>query len=202
MRKSEKRLPSRNEAEQLLEEGLLKNPGRWGDHSRNAAHCAEKIGEASGLDKDRCYVSGLLHDIGRSVGNVQLAHVYHGWKMMNAMGYPLIGRICLTHSFAMQEIDGYGGAFDLAEEEIEEMKRELGHLVYDDYDRLIQLCDNISGASGIMRMEDRIADIQSRYPRYPEEKKIITLRLVDYFSRKTGADIYDLACGGNLVNHY
>ena len=103
---------------------------------------------------------------------------------------------------AMQEIDGYGGAFDLAEEEIEEMKRELGHLVYDDYDRLIQLCDNISGASGIMRMEDRIADIQSRYPRYPEEKKIITLRLVDYFSRKTGADIYDLACGGNLVDHY
>ena len=165
------KLPSRKEAEEILEAGLAQNPGKWGDHCRNAAKSAERIGAALGLDKDRCYVSGLLHDIGRKTGPVQLAHVYHGWKYMNQLGYPLIGRICLTHSFALQKLSAYGGAFDLAEEEIREMEEALERMEYDDYDRLIQVCDNISGASGIMRMEDRIDDIMARYPRYPERKR-------------------------------
>ena len=31
-------IPSREKAEQLLQEGLHKNPGPWGDHSKTAAH--------------------------------------------------------------------------------------------------------------------------------------------------------------------
>ena len=196
------RIPSREEAESILAAALEKNPGKWGAHSRNAAVSAEAIGWAAGLDPDRCYVSGLLHDIGRFKGQVQLAHIYHGWKYMDECGYPLIGRICLTHSFAMQKLTAYGGAFDLTAEQIEEMRAELESIVYDDYDRLIQLCDNISGASGIMRMEDRIADIAARYHHYPEEKRNRTLSLVDYFNKKTGSDIYLLSCGGNTVDHY
>lgn len=196
------RIPSREEAGRLLEEGLAANPGKWGDHCRNVARSAEAIGEAAGLDKDRCYVSGLLHDIGRRFGNYQLGHVYYGWKYMQELGYPAIARICLTHSFALQEQRGYGGAFDLSDEQIEEMFNELASIDYDDYDRLIQLCDNISGASGIMRMEDRLADIISRYPNYPDEKRVLTLRLIDYFNKKTGSDIYALSCGGKTVDHY
>lgn len=196
------RIPSREEAESILAAALEKSPGKWGAHSRNAAVSAEAIGWAAGLDLDRCYVSGLLHDIGRFKGQVQLAHIYHGWKYMDECGYPLIGRICLTHSFAMQKLTAYGGAFDLTAEQIEEMRAELQSIVYDDYDRLIQLCDNISGASGIMRMEDRIADIAARYHHYPEEKRNRTLALVDYFNKKTGSDIYLLSCGGNTVDHY
>ena len=41
-------IPSREKAEQLLQEGLQKNPGPWGDHSKTAAHCAEKIAAACG----------------------------------------------------------------------------------------------------------------------------------------------------------
>ena len=139
------RIPSREEAESILASALEKNPGKWGAHSRNAAVSAEAIGRAAGLDPNRCFVSGLLHDIGRFKGEVQLAHIYHGWKYMDECGYPLIGRICLTHSFAMQKLTAYGGAFDLTAEQIEEMRAELESIVYDDYDRLIQLCDNISG---------------------------------------------------------
>lgn len=196
------RIPSREEAESILAAALEKNPGKWGAHSRKAAVSAEAIGRAAGLDPDRCYVSGLLHDIGRFKGQVQLAHIYHGWKYMEECGYPLIGRVCLTHSFAMQKLTAYGGAFDLTAEQIEEMRAALESIVYDDYDRLIQLCDNISGASGIMRMEDRIADIAARYHHYPEEKRNRTLALVDYFNKKTGSDIYLLSCGGNTVDHY
>ena len=196
------RIPSREEAERLLEEGLKRNPGKWGDHCRNAAKSAEAIGSAAGLDRDRCYVSGLLHDIGRQFGNMQLGHVYYGWKYMNELGYPAIARVCLTHSFALQERRGYGGAFDLSDAQLDEMFSALDAIDYDDYDRLIQLCDNISGASGIMRMEDRLQDIMSRYPNYPEDKRVLTLKLIDYFNERTGSDIYELSCGGHTVDHY
>ena len=54
-------IPSREKAEQLLQEGLQKNPGPWGDHSKTAAHCAEKIAAACGdLDPEKAYVLGLL----------------------------------------------------------------------------------------------------------------------------------------------
>ena len=99
-------------------------------------------------------------------------------------------------------VDAYGGAFDLKDNEVQEMRDALKTMEYDDYDRLIQLCDNISGASGIMRMEDRIADIISRYSHFPEEKRQATFGLVDYFEQKTGKDIYQLACGGHTVDHY
>lgn len=36
-------IPTREEAERLLAEAESRNPGPWGDHSRIAAHCAEKI---------------------------------------------------------------------------------------------------------------------------------------------------------------
>ena len=121
---------------------------------------------------------------------------------MKEAGWPLLARVCLSHSFALQEIQAYGGAFDLEEGQIREMSDALQAMVYDDYDRLIQLCDNISGASGIMRMEDRIADIQARYHHYPLKKREITLTLVDYFNRKTGSDIYLLSCSGQTVDHY
>ena len=195
-------LPDRETAEQIFTEGLERNPGKWGMHSRNCASCAEAIGTAAGLDGTRCYVSGLLHDIGRRFGNVQLAHVYYGWKYMQDLGYPAIARICLSHSFAMKTVDAYGGAFDLEDHEIQEMRDALNEMEYDDYDRLIQLCDNISGASGIMRMEDRIADILSRYAHFPEEKRKAIFGLVDYFEQKTGQDIYMLACGGHTTDHY
>lgn len=58
-------IPSREKAEQLLQEGLQKNPGPWGDHSKTAAHCAEKIAAACGdLDPEKrmcwdfCMTSG------------------------------------------------------------------------------------------------------------------------------------------------
>ena len=59
-------------------------------HTYRVADYCEQIARSIGLTDDEvefAWLSGMLHDIGRSVGNVQLAHVYHGWKMMNAMGY-------------------------------------------------------------------------------------------------------------------
>ena len=61
----DKNYPTREEAEELLMKAIKKRPGGWVDHSRVTARVAEKIAEAVGLDKDKAYVLGLLHDIGR-----------------------------------------------------------------------------------------------------------------------------------------
>lgn len=59
-------LLTRKQAEELLVEAEKCNPGPWGDHSRVAAHCAERIARACGdMDPDKAYILGLLHDIGR-----------------------------------------------------------------------------------------------------------------------------------------
>ena len=47
-------LPARTEAERLLREAERCNPGPWGNHSRVAAHCAEKIAElCEGMDAEK-----------------------------------------------------------------------------------------------------------------------------------------------------
>ena len=50
--------PDRQEAHRLLAEAEICNPGPWGDHSRVAAMCAERIAQASGLDSEKAYVLG------------------------------------------------------------------------------------------------------------------------------------------------
>ena len=62
-------IPDRDEAEKLLKQAEVCNPGPWGNHSRIVACCAEKIAEnCADLNSDKAYVLGLLHDIGRKIG--------------------------------------------------------------------------------------------------------------------------------------
>lgn len=54
-------LPKREEAEALLRETEKCNPRAWGNHSRVAAYCAEKIAvECGNLDSNKAYILGLL----------------------------------------------------------------------------------------------------------------------------------------------
>lgn len=192
-RNHEKGCPSKEEAERILREAESCNPGPWGAHSRCVAECAEKIAEACGdMDAEKAYVFGLLHDIGRKFGARHLGHVYDGWKYMEWMGYPEAGRICLTHSFVCQSLELYIGKFDILPEQERELREALEKLEYDDYDRLIQLCDAIGTAEGVAAMEDRMEDIRRRYGNYPEEIWNRNLALREYFERRTGEDIYKL----------
>lgn len=182
--------PNRAEAENLLREAELCNPGPWGDHSRVAAGCAEKIAAAAGMDAEKAYVLGLLHDIGRKFGIKHLGHVYDGYQYMMELEYDLAARICLTHSFSTPDLDTYIGNFDISEAQQMELSQLLEKTVYDDYDKLIQLCDCLAGADGVMDMEARMADVKRRYGSYPQEKWNANLWLKAYFEEKTGMDIY------------
>ena len=149
-------LPTREEAEKLLKEAEGCNPGPWGNHSRVVAHCAERIAEECGdMDSDKAYVLGLLHDIGRKLCVRHLGHVSDGYSYMMSMGYDEVARICLTHSFHNQTTDEYIGKFDVNEEELGMIQNALKEVVMDEYDRLIQLCDALAGADGVVDVQER-----------------------------------------------
>ena len=184
-------IPSREEAERLVREAEAINPGPWGDHCRVAAHCAECIAaKCEGMDSDKAYVVGLLHDIGRRFGGRHLGHVADGYSYMMSLGYDEVARICLTHSFNNQSMDGYIGKIDTTEEELKLIQTELAKIRMDDYDRLIQLCDALAGAEGVLDIEERMGDVKRRYGYYPEDKWNINLELKRYFEDKMQADLY------------
>lgn len=186
-------IPTRAEAERLLKEAESCNPGQWGDHSRVAAHCAEKIAAAcEGMDAEKAYVLGLLHDIGRKFGVSHMKHISDGYTYMLSLGYDEVAKICLTHSFSIQNIHDYIGRFDIEDDKVRELEQALAAAEYDDYDRLIQLCDSLAGSEGVLDIEERMNDVKRRYGSYPQEKWDANIRMKAYFEEKAGRDIYEV----------
>ena len=184
-------LPTRDKAEELLQEAEKCNPGPWGNHSRVAAHCAEKIASECGdLNPDKAYILGLLHDIGRKFGVRHLGHVSDGYTYMMSLGYDEVAQICLTHSFNNQTTDEYIGNFDTTDEELQMIQDALKAITMDEYDRLIQLCDALAGAECVLKIEERMKDVRRRYGSFPQEKWDSNLALKKHFEDKMGKDIY------------
>lgn len=184
---------NREEAERLLQDAEKCNPGPWGDHSRTAGYIAETIAAACGdMDSEKAYVMGLLHDIGRKFGITGLRHVTDGYRYMKELGYDDVARICLTHSFNNRNLDEYIGKKDISEEETQWLISVLQNTEYDDYDRLIQLCDALAGNGVVLDCEERVLDVRNRYGYYPQSKWDTNMKLKEYFERKTGQDIYKL----------
>ena len=185
-------LPSCEEAKKILKDSEPLNPGPWGNHCRLVALCAEKIAAAVGLDENKAYVCGLLHDIGRRFGVRHLGHVTDGYFYMMSLGFDEVAKICLTHSFPCNSIDDYIGKFDITAEELNLLQEKLKSVEFDDYDRLIQLCDSLAGGESIMTIEERMNDVKNRYGFYPKAKWNKNLEIKDYFEEKLGKDIYSI----------
>lgn len=186
-------MPTREKAEKILKEAEIYNPGLWGNHSRVAAHCAEKIAMAcKDLDPDTAYILGLLHDIGRKFGVRHLGHVSDGYTYMLSLGYDKVAQICLTHSFNNQTTKEYIGNFDTTKEELELINDSLAAVKMDDYDRLIQLCDALACSDGVFDIEKRMEDVRLRYGSYPKAKWDSNMILKAYFEAKAGKSIYEI----------
>ena len=74
-------------------------------------------------------------------------------------------------------------------------KDELKNIVYDDYDRLIQLCDKFFEMGDMVSLEQRTQGIVSRYnlPLSRQEKLLKEgLTLKQYFDSLCGRDVYDI----------
>ncbi|MDU5108273.1 HD domain-containing protein [Clostridium sp.] len=179
--------PKREKAIEILEESNLLNPGPWKDHSIVVAECAYKIAsKCDDMDEEKAYVLGLLHDVGRRFGVTYIAHVIDGYNYLMEFGYDEAARICMTHSFQLKDINEYIGEIDISYSDKEKIINLLNGYEYDDYDRLIQLCDSISMPTGPVDIAIRMNDVKTRYGYYPQDKWNKNIELKKYFEDKVG----------------
>ncbi|MBR0415953.1 HD domain-containing protein [Candidatus Saccharibacteria bacterium] len=165
----------------------------WENHSKGAASVAERLAEKAGMDKDLAFAMGLLHDIGRyrSV-KTGMNHIIYGYELLMEKGLPEVARICLTHSFNPKEKVQILELDD--PEKTEFVKQFVMGTEYDDYDKLIQLADFMSGSHGITTIERRFCSVLSRHD-LPEPQKVLRklYELKEYFDKKCGVEnIYSL----------
>ena len=147
-----------------LDEARRLNDGGWIVHSLAVGTAAERIAAlVDGLDAERAFALGALHDIGRRFGEMGMNHVILGYRFLLAQGYTEAAEICLTHSFPVQEITAVNGGWDLAAEDYAFLDSFLQTRTYTLYDRLIQLCDAMATGDGIVAIERRMMDIMLRY---------------------------------------
>lgn len=97
----------------------------------------------------------------------------------------------------IQDIDTSIGKFDMPEKDREFMRDFVKNAVYDDYDRLVQLCDALALPSGFCLLEKRFVDVAIRYGIHPAtlDRWKKTLEIKDYFEKKIGCSIYSLLPG-------
>jgi len=186
------------EAERFLAEAEQLNPGPWIPHSRHVAEAAQIIASANAeLDADRAYVCGLLHDIGRREGRTSMRHTIDGYQFLMRADYEEPARICLTHSFPLQNTDAVFGEWDCTVEERAFVDRYIGDLTYTEYDKLLQLCDALALPSGFVLIEKRMIDVALRHGtnELMADKWRATFRIKDYFEQRIGGSIYKMLPG-------
>lgn len=183
------------QANEQLQTAYQKNPGPWVEHSRSVAENARRIAEHTDcIDPDTAYTMGLLHDIGRAAGVSGIRHIFDGYDRMNELGQPTIARICLTHPFPLKNIRAFQGSFDCSEQQLAFLQRFLDSCSYDNYDRLIQLCDALSLPSGACILEKRLVDVALRHGinDLSLEKWSAFLQLKQHFDRLCRCNLYTL----------
>ena len=191
-------VPTREWAEKLLAESAVLNPGPWEMHSRHVALGAELIAaRCSGLDPERAYILGLLHDIGRRFGVTGMRHVLDGFQFLHLQENYAAARVCLTHSYPIRDLPHGASPWDGSEQEFQIVANYLAGVEYDDYDRLIQLCDGLALPDGFCLLEKRLMDVTLRYGcnEYTVARWQAFIEIKGLFERAVGGSIYSLLPG-------
>ena len=186
-------LPTKEQALEELKVAGQMNPGPWVKHSENVGIAARNIAvKISGMDPQKAYIVGLLHDIGRRVGIVDIpTHVYEGYKYCMEKGWDEAARVCMTHSYRLMKDEfDYEPSTD-AEKAIKEY---ILHTEADDYDKLIQLCDSLATDYGFVILEKRFVDVTRRYGIMEGYIKgwDVSFEIKETFEEKMGCSIYDV----------
>ena len=166
----------------------------WWEHSHNVAIVAETLGEKLNLDSEKCYVMGLLHDIGGGLAGKQkiIRHTILGYKIMKENNIDeKIARIAITHLFILQDGSHLKQQYiNFEKNEQEFIENYLKNIEYTDYDKLIQISDLISGRE-ITTIELRLFNVFSRHNIIENVKFVSKIKeLKEYFESKIGGSIY------------
>jgi len=186
-------LPTIDQALQELKTAEGLNLGPWVKHCINTGIAARNIAQKiPGMDADKAYILGLMHDIGRRVGIVDIpTHVYEGYKYCMENGWDEAAQICMTHSYPLMKDE-----FDYEPQTGNEktIKEYIVNHQADDYDRLIQICDSLAVDYGFVILEKRFVDVTRRYgimEGYINGWDTV-FGIKEYFEEKMGCLIYDV----------
>ena len=186
-------LPSAQDVLKELETAGRLNPGPWVKHSENVGIAARNIADKiPGMDPNKAYIVGLLHDIGRRVGIVDIpTHVYEGYKYCISKGWNEAARVCMTHSYLLMKDEFDSEPSNDAEKEI---KNYILNTEADDYDKLIQLCDSLATDYGFVILEKRFVDVTRRYGIMEGYIRgwEVAFSIKEYFEDRMGCSIYDV----------
>lgn len=181
------------EADKELKLAEQLTPGAWVKHSISVANNARLIAEKTKImDCDKAYVMGLMHDIGRRAGIKGILHIFDGYDYMISIKQEEIAGICLTHSFPIKNSNTCFGKYDCCAEQKIFLQNFLEKKEYDNYDRLIQLCDAISLPNGACIMEKRLVDVALRHglPDFTIEKWKAYMNIKKHFDELCGCNLY------------
>lgn len=192
------RVPTLAEARLLLEEGGRLNPGPWTEHSMYVGKAADLIAQnCLHLDAELACIFGMLHDIGRRFGVTDMRHGLDGYNFLLEKGYDWPARICLTHSFPYKDVDAVFGKWDCTFDEYKFVEGFLDNTEFDDYDKLIQLCDSLALPNGLCLIEKRLVDVVLRHGAndyvVPNWKAIFEIK--NYFEDCIGKSLYSVLPG-------
>jgi len=187
--------PDKEVAEHEIRIAGQLNPGPWTSHSLYAGLAAMYIAKkCEGLDPEKAYILGVLHDIGRRVGIVSQRHIIEGYKYCMLNQWDDVARICITHAFLLQNIESDVGEWDITDDDYAFLKHYIETNTYNDYDKLIQLCDALAMPNGFCLLEKRFVDVHRRYGvnEYSVEIWNTFFHIKEYFEKWMGCSIYDV----------
>lgn len=177
-------------------EGL--NPGPWIPHSRYVGKAAKLIAQQhASLEPEIAQILGYLHDIGRRFGVMNIRHTYKGYKFLEEQGHADAARICITHSFPTQRVDEVSVNWDGPKEQLGFTQAYLNKIEFNQYDKLLQLCDALAMPDGFVLLEKRLLDAAMRrgVNEFTIKRWQATFDIQIEFEEVIGASIYSILDG-------
>lgn len=163
-------------------------------HTLGVAQSAKKIAEyIPNLNQEKAYILGILHDYGKRISEKEenIFHGKEGYEQMQKLGYADVAKICLTHTFFDKDFNYEDFSYPF--EWMHWAKTKLQNIEYNDYDRLICLCDKFFEGLKMVSIEKRAEGIARRYNTSKNQIQTFknkSLELKNYFDKKIGKDIY------------
>ncbi|MDR1026684.1 MAG: HD domain-containing protein [Lactobacillus sp.] len=197
---------TRKEAEAIIDDvkkDAIKNGRRestwfrFHNHIYGTAAIAELMAAKAGMDAERAYVLGLLHD-------VMKLEEYKAMRFHGILGYERlkdvdegVARICLTHMFPFNVFENAPPSgsqmFFGDKEDVAFVKSFLKDNEPDDYDLLIQIADCFADSRGFVTLQQRGEDYALRYGmEFPPELMKPRFDLKEFFDKRIGGNTYDL----------
>lgn len=185
---------------------LLEEKERAADYAQEMSNHTKLVADAAriiaastpDMNPELAYIYGILHDYGKYFGDIfgkKSFHGLEGYKRLLELGYDRAAKINLSHTFIEKDfvVEEFSTYYlpDLLE-----AKNLLSHLEYDDYDRLIQLCDLLpKNFGGYCKFEERFIHIRKFYGLSDQiyyKRLNGATGLKNYFENKCNCNIYKL----------